>query len=62
MLARSCLYMNSAYKLKFNDDMIKKWENLSLFYPPFHFEYSRSKIIYRYTGKYNPFIDEYNKD
>ena len=61
MLARSCLYMDSRYLLNFEPELIKTWNNLSSFYPPFHFEYSRSKIIAEYTGNVNPFIDDYNK-
>jgi endonuclease I len=59
LMARSMLYMNSKYKLKFRSDLVKKWESLSNLYPPYPFEKSRSLRIGSYTGNPNPFIDFY---
>ena len=59
MLARSCLYMNYKYDLKFHFKTVTTWNNLSLFYPPFEFEYRRSEIIKEKIGNANIFIDEF---
>lgn len=59
MLARSCLYMNFSYNLKTEKEIVTIWNNYSLLYPPFSFEYERSEIIGKYTGKVNPFIVNY---
>lgn len=62
MLARACLYMDYTYNLNNTDRTISTWTNYSLLYPPFPFEYERSKKIYEYTGSSNIFIDLYMRD
>lgn len=62
IIARSCLYMNETYSLKTESKLVKKWNNLSLIYPPLQDELERSKIIEEEIGIVNYYIEKYRKD
>ena len=59
IIARSCLYMDETYSLKTSPDLIKKWYNLSLIYPPSETELERAEKIEERTGKSNYYIEQH---
>lgn len=59
LMARSYLYMNERYRLKFSSLLVSKWKELSVMHSPHRFERQRSLKIAACTGFSNSYIDLY---
>ena len=56
-LARACLHMNDFHKLALDEEMLFRWRNFSLLYPPDSQEYLRNALIKDKFGINNKYID-----
>jgi hypothetical protein len=59
LMARSLLYMNDKYSLKFNLKTVSVWEKISIKCPPEYFEIERSSIIQTKFKISNSFIKSF---